>query len=152
MNYNWQLLENGAMFETLSELENHLVESGHVNYDNEMHPVRFIGKGRWDKALYSEIENIIGKDTWYCDETTDEFKARYGMKPDQQLGGEFSLEDARKYCKSEPILRVPDQFEFEKGLVKKWLKVAGKETGRGKNPNSLANLKHVNDKLKRERS
>ena len=144
MKYNWKLLENGAQFETLAGLEQQLVESGHVNYPEENHPIGYIGKEPWEQKLYSEVESQIGKDTWVCDKTTDEFKAKYSMAPSAQLGGEFSLEDAGKYCKDKPRLRVPEQFEFEKALVLKWMRATGKEDGRGRNPNSLKNLKPFN--------
>ena len=146
MKYNWKLLENGAQFETLTELEQQLVDSGHENYPEEKHPIAYIGKEPWEQKLYSEVESQIGKDTWVCDETTDEFKAKYGLKPKSMLGGEFSLEDAGKYCKDKPRLRVPEQFEFEKALVLKWMRAAGKEDGRGRNPNSIGNLKQFRSK------
>ena len=141
MKYNWKLLENGAQFETLTELEQQLVNFGHENYPEENYPIAYIGKEPWEQRLYSEVEKQIGKDTWICDETTNEFKAKYGMAPGVQLGGEFSLEDAEKYCRDKPRLRVPEQFEFEKALVGKWMRAAGKEDGRGRNPNSQKNLK-----------
>ncbi len=147
MKYNWQLLENGAMFLTFSELEQHLAETGHPDYPDEMHRIRYAGKGSWKDAIYAEIENSIGKDTWVCNETTDGFKAKYGMAPGVQLGGEFSLEDAGKYCKDKPRLRAPEQFEFEKEIVRRWLVTEEKESRRGRNPKSLGNLKHVKDRI-----
>ena len=121
MKYNWKLIENGALFKTFSELEEHLAETGHPDYPCEVHRIEYNGKEPWEQVLYSEIENSIGKDTWVCDETTDEFKAKHGMGPDALLGGEFSLEDANMNCKDKPRLRVPEQYEFEKKLVERWL-------------------------------
>ncbi|MHB1811278.1 MAG: hypothetical protein ACYCPR_02550 [Thermoplasmataceae archaeon] len=147
MKYNWKLTENGAMFKTFSELEEHLADSGHENYSDEIHRIEYIGKDPWEQVLYSEIENIIGKDTWVCDETTDEFKAKYGMGPGAQLGGEFSLEDAGKNCKDKPRQRVPEQYQFEKAIVERWLNPDNMKTRRGRNPRSMGNLKHVKDKI-----
>ena len=141
MKYNWKLTENGAMFKTFSELEQHLTETGHPDYPDEVHRIEYIGKEQWEHTLYSEIENSIGKDVWVCDETTDECKAKYGMGPGAQLGGEFPLKDVGKNCKDKPRLRVPEQYEFEKAVVEKWIKAVEKEDGRGKNPNSVRNLK-----------
>ena len=141
MKYNWQLLENGAMFLTFSELEQHLAETGHPDYPDEVHHTRYLGRGSWKDALYAEIENRIGKDTWSCYETTDEYKATHGMDPGAKLGGEFSPEDAARYCKDKPRLSAPEQYRFEEAIVEKWIKAAQKEDGRGRNPNSLRNLK-----------
>jgi len=63
------------------------------------------------------------------------------MNPDTQLGGEFFLKYADKNCENKPGLRVPKQYEFEKAIVEKRIKAARKEEGRGKNPNSVRNLK-----------
>lgn len=142
MKYSWKLLDNGAQFETFADLERFLVDSGHENYPEENHPIAYMGRESWEQRLYSEVEAAMGKDTWFCDDTTDEFRSRYGHKAGMPFGGEFgSLEEAKLNCTSKPYLRVPDQFEFERGLVMKWLKAAGKVDGRGKNSNSLKNLK-----------
>ena len=147
MKYNWKLLENDALFETLTELEIYLVESGHEDYSSEVHPISYIGKEPWEQRLYSELEMELGKDTWICDETTDDYKAKCIVAPDTQLGGEFSLDDAKKYCRDRPRLEVPEQFEFEKTIVKRWLNQNDRKDGRGKNVNSLKNLKNVKEKL-----
>ncbi|OWP55338.1 MAG: hypothetical protein B2I17_10100 [Thermoplasmatales archaeon B_DKE] len=147
MKYNWKLLDNGSMFSTFSELEQSLVESGHENYPGEVHRIKYMGKDPWEHVLYSEIENKIGKDTWSCEDVTDDFRARYGHKPGMPFGGEFSsFVEAKNNCKTEPKLRVPDQYEFEKELVEKWLNGNDRESRRGKNPRSIANLKHVKEK------
>ncbi|OWP56661.1 MAG: hypothetical protein B2I17_04935 [Thermoplasmatales archaeon B_DKE] len=58
----------------------------------------------------------------------------------------FSFAEAKNNCKTEPKLRVQDQYEFEKELVEKWLNGNDRESRSGKNPRSIANLKHLKEK------
>jgi hypothetical protein len=52
MKYNWKLTENGAMFKTFSELEQHLAETSHPDYPDEVHRIEYIGKEPWEQVLF----------------------------------------------------------------------------------------------------